>query len=121
MPSIYILDNKYSYYMKQAFDTAELKYQLVTPHIHRRDAAERAIRTFKNHLITGLCICDTSFPVKEWDRLIPQANITINLLRSLRQNPSLSAYAATYGNFNFNETPMAPPGTRTIIHLKPKK
>ena len=120
-PNIHILDNECSYYMKQAFNIAEVKYQLVPPHVHRRNAAERAIRTFKNHLITGLCLCDTNFPAKEWDRLIPQATITLNLLRSSRRNPSLSAYAATFGNFDFNATPLAPPGTRTIVHLKSKK
>ena len=107
--------------MKQVFNIAEVKYQLVPPHVHRRNAVERAIRTFKNHLITGLCICDTKFPAKEWDLLIPQAAITINLLRSSRRNPSLSAYTATYGSFNFNVTPLSPLGTRTTVHLKPNK
>ena len=120
-PSTHILCNKFSYYMKQASDTAEVKYQLVLPHVHRRNVAEREICTFKNYLITGLCICDTTFSATEWDRLISQENITINLLRSSRRNPSLSAYAATYGSFIFNEIPLAPPGTRTTVHLKPSK
>ena len=85
--SIHILDNECSYYIKQAYDTSEVKYQLFPPHVHRLNAAERAIRTFKIHLITGLYICDTNFPVKEWNRLIFQANITINLLRSSRLKP----------------------------------
>jgi hypothetical protein len=32
----------------------DINYQLVPPHMHRRNAAERAIRTFKNHFISGL-------------------------------------------------------------------
>ena len=51
--------------MKKAFNIAEVKYQLVPPHVHRRNAAEREIRTFKNNLITELCLCDTNFPAKE--------------------------------------------------------
>ena len=70
-PNIHILDNECSYYMEQAFNIAEVKYQLVPPHVHRCNAEERASCTFKNYLITGLCICDTIFTVKEWDRLIP--------------------------------------------------
>ena len=70
-PNIHILDNEYSHEMKDAFTKAEVKYQLVTPHIHRHNAAEWAIRTAKNHLITGLCLYDTRYPAKEWDQLIP--------------------------------------------------
>eukprot|EP00978_Attheya_sp_CCMP212_P040859 scaffold227432_cov49-Attheya_sp.AAC.1 len=36
--------------------------QLVEPHNHRVDAAERAIQTFKNHTIAGLSIVDEEFP-----------------------------------------------------------
>ena len=100
------------------FDKEGIKYQLVPPHIHRRNAAERAIRTYKNHLIASLYTCDPQFPSREWDRLLPQCNITLNLLRSARRNPSLSAYAALLVNFDFNATPLAPPGTRVLVHEK---
>ena len=63
-PNIHILDNKYSYHLKEAFKAENVKYQLVTSHIHRRNTAECAIRTYKNCLITGLCLCDTKFPLK---------------------------------------------------------
>jgi hypothetical protein len=52
----------------------------------------------------------------EWDRLLAQATLTLNLLRSLRIHPSLSAHASLFGNFDFNRTPMAPPGTRIVAH-----
>jgi hypothetical protein len=53
--------------------------------------------------------------------LIPQANITLNLLRPCRQNPALSAHAAIHGSYAFEVTPMAPPGTKAFIHIKPHK
>ena len=118
-PDLHILDNECSNDLRRAFTKNDIVFQLVPPHLHRRNAAERAIRTFKNHLIAGLCTCDPKFPVNEWDRLLPQAVITLNLVRSSRRNPSLSAHAAIFGSFNFQATPMAPPGTRVIIHLKP--
>jgi hypothetical protein len=34
----------------------DANFQLVPPGIYRRNAAERAIRTFKNHFIAGLSI-----------------------------------------------------------------
>jgi hypothetical protein len=64
---------------------------LPPPGIHRRNAAERAIRTFKNHFIAGLCGVDQYFPLHLWDRLLPQAILTLNLLRGSRINPKLSA------------------------------
>ena len=86
--------------------------------MHRRNAAEQAIRTFKKNFLAGLATCDKNFPLQEWDRLIAQATITLNLLRASRVNPNLSAHTYVFGNFNFNKTPMAPPGTKVIIHNK---
>ena len=99
--------------------SATITYQLVPPHNHRANPAERAIQTFKNHFIAGLCSCDPDFPIREWDRLLPQAEITLNLLQTARANPKLSAYTYLFGLFDFNKTPMAPPGTRVLVHDKP--
>eukprot|EP00957_Ditylum_brightwellii_P011191 847495-Ditylum_brightwellii.AAC.1 len=54
----------------------------------------------------------------EWDCLIPQANLTINLLCNSRVNPALSAHTYTFGNFDFNKTPLAPPGSKVTVHQK---
>ena len=37
-------------------------FQLVPPHLHRTNAAERAINTYKDDLISGLSSCNPSFP-----------------------------------------------------------
>jgi hypothetical protein len=118
-PKMYILDNEASVDLKKGLHKYGLEYQLVPPHVHRRNAAERAIRTYKSHLLAFLATCDPYFPVSEWDRLLFQAELTLNLLRSSRVNPNLSAYAYLHGNFDFNKTPLAPPGTKVIVHLKP--
>jgi hypothetical protein len=96
-----------------------ITYQLAPPHIHLRNNAERAIKTFKNHFIAGLCSVDPNFPLKLWDKLLPQATITLNLLRKSQINPRMSAYAQLNGHFDFNSTPLAPSGTRIIAHEKP--
>jgi hypothetical protein len=97
-------------------DSEGIDYQLVPPNVHRRNAAERAISTYKDHLIAGLSSTDKVFPLHLWDKLILQANITLNLLRQSHINPQLSAYAHIYGAFDFNRTPMAPPGTLVLVH-----
>ena len=95
------------------------KYHLVPPHIHRWNAADRSIQTFNNHFISGLSSIHKLFPMHLWCRLIPQSIFSLNLLRGSRTNPKLSARAQVHGSFDFNDTPIAPPCTKIIIHEKP--
>ena len=120
-PATYIMDYEASAVIKQATLKHNIAYQLTPPHIHRINAAERAIRTFKNHFIAGIATVDPTFPINEWDRLIPQAEITLNLLSSSQINPRLSSYATLYGTYDFNRVPLAPPGTRVVVHIKPQQ
>ena len=114
------MDNEISNDLRKAFKKYQLEFQLVPPHVHRRNVAERAIQTFKNHFLAILASCSPQFPISEWDRLLPQCILTLNLLRNSRINPRLSAYASLFGNFDFNKTPLAPPGTKVVIHSKPE-
>ena len=120
-PQLHILDNECSDIMKTYFNNSNIKYQLAAPGQHRTNAAERAIRTFKNHFIAGLCSVDNEFPIHLWDRLLPQALITINLMRGSRINPKHSAWSQLFGPYNFNKEPFAPPGIRVQVHVKPDK
>jgi hypothetical protein len=54
-----------------------------------------------------------------WDRILPQAVITLNMLRTSRLNPKLSAAKHIFGQYYFNRAPMATPGTRIIAHETP--
>ena len=121
LPSIYIIDNEASLELKNTLRKKQVTYQLVPPHVHRRNAAERAIRTFKNHLLTILAGADKEYPVSECDRFLPQCEMTLNSLRNSRVNPKLSSYAYLFGNFDFNKTPLAPLGTKVVVHLKSDK
>jgi hypothetical protein len=56
-----------------------------------------------------------------WDRLLPQAEITLNLLRTSRLHPQLSAAAHYHGLVDYNKTAFAPPGFKIIAHEKPGK
>ena len=42
-PKMMVLDNEFSAELKTAFDEHKLPYQIVTPHKHRNNLAERAI------------------------------------------------------------------------------
>ena len=95
-----------------------ITYQFVPLHIYQYNAAERAIRSFKNHFLSGLAMADSNFPIRLWDTLLQQAEITLNLMRTSRLNPLMSAYCQLGGPFDYNSTPMTPPGCRVIIHQK---
>jgi hypothetical protein len=107
--------------LKNFFTVNDIAYQLVPPHCHRRNAAELAIRTFKEHFVAGLSSVDPSFPMRLWDRLLPQAEITLNLLWTSRLHPQLYAAAHYHGIVDYNKTAFAPPGCKIIAHEKPGK
>ena len=106
--------------MIKGFEKNEVDFQLVPPHSHRRNLAERAIQTFKNHFKAGMATCNPNFPLSQWDCLIPKANITLNLICSARANPALLAYTYIFGEYNFSATPMAPTGTKVVAHVDAK-
>ena len=120
-PHIHWLDNEASDILKQYDKEKAIQYQLAPPYTHRRNAAERAIRTWKNHFISALCTVDEKFPMHLWDRLIPQATVTLNMLRQCRSNTKLSAYEALEGSYNFDAIPIGPIGSRIIAHETPNQ
>jgi hypothetical protein len=114
-PKLHILDNEASEAFKSAIkENCDL--QLVPPDTHRRNLAERAIQTFKSHFISILAGVDPSFPMSLWDRLIPQAVMTLNLLRNSHKTPTISAYQHVNGIFDYNKLPLAPLGCLVEIH-----
>ena len=117
-PRLHWLDNEASKALKTFIHKEQTEYQLTPPHIHRRNAAERAIRTFKNHFISGLCSVDKNFPLHLWCCLLDQVELTLNMLRTSQINPNLSAHEQLHGIHDFNGTPLAPPGTKCIAHEK---
>jgi hypothetical protein len=120
-PKLKTLDNEASTALKNFFTTNNIAYQLVPPHCHRRNATERAIRTFKEHFVAGLSSVDPSFPMHLWDRLLQPAEITLNLLRTSRLHPQLSAAAHYHWLVDYNKTAFSPPGCKIIAHERPGK
>ena len=118
-PLVQILDNECPDKLKEHFHQRGMEFRLVPPPLHRNNAAERAIATFKDHFVAGLTSTDPSFPMHLWCRLLPHATTTLNLLRPSRINPKVSAEAILNGSFDYNKTLLAPPGTRVIVHEAP--
>ena len=116
------LDNEASALLiKFIGDEAKTTIQFLPPGSHRANKAERAIRTWKNHFIATLCTVDPSFPLDAWDKLVPQAELTVNLLRGSAFTPNTSAWQAVRGAYDFDHTPIAPPGMRILCFEPPDK
>jgi hypothetical protein len=86
-PKLQTLDNEASVAFKTVFTTNDVEYQLVPPYCHRRNSDERDIHTFEEHFVAGSASVDPYFPLHLWYRLLPQAELTVNLLRTSRQHP----------------------------------
>ena len=119
-PKLHILDNEASKEYQEAIEK-QCKLQMVPPDTHRRNIAERAIQTFKDHFIAILSGVDEQFPIYLWSKLLPQAILTLNLLRPSNIAPKVSAHAYMHGQFDFNAMPLAPMGCSIQMYLKPHR
>ena len=114
---VQILDNEVSTeFRKTIVDDWNETYQLAPPNVHRRNIAERDIRTFKANFISVLAGVDPTFPKYMWDNLLIKNELTINLLRQYTLNPSMSAWEYFNGAFDFTATKLGPIGCKLIIH-----
>ena len=111
-------DNETSGILTDAIVSQGLQYELVPPGNHRNNPAERGIQTFKSHFISILNGVDPNYPADAWDHLIPQTNMTLNMLRKCGVNQNHSAYSYIHGPFNFDAHPLAPLGCRAIVHQR---
>ena len=118
-PTTCVIDNKSSNDLNNALLKDNISYQLVLPHAHCTSLAKRAIQIFKQHFNTSLALVDPDSPLAQWDCLIAQAIITLNILRSSGTNPKMSAHIYLFEEFDFNAIPLAPPGIRVLAHMKP--
>ncbi len=118
-PKQHILDNECSNDFKEAINTNNMTYQLIPPHDHQWNKAEKAIQTFKDHFVAILCGADTLFPLNLWDLLLRQAEHTLNMLRPSQMTPTVSAYAYLWGQHDYNENSFVPLGCKVKSHLVP--
>ena len=116
VPRLHICDNECPEAFKKFLKLKYVTLQKVPPYDHRTNPAEKAINIFKSHFIAGLASLHPDLPLHLWDRLIPHAELTLNLLRKSNLHPHLSAYAHWNGAYDYNAHPLAPPGCKTIAH-----
>ena len=87
-PAVHKMDNGFPQELKDIIvDQHKNKLELVPPHDHRTNPAEKCIDTFKRHLISGLSAMDPNFPLHLWCCILPQCQDTLNMLRTSRLPP----------------------------------
>lgn len=93
LPHLHIFDNELppSVLTTLQKDNDNMNIKLSPPHVHRSNKAEHAIQTFKAHFIAGLSSCHPQFPMSLWPHFLPQAQLTINLLRPSVRHPHLTS------------------------------
>jgi hypothetical protein len=62
---------------------------------------------------------DAAFSPYLWDLLLPQAELTLNLLCQATLNQRIGAWEFFQGPFDFNKTPFGLVGCCVLIHTKP--
>ena len=67
-----------------------------------------------------MCTDADDLPLGLWDELLPQAELCLNHLIPYPSNTTISAYAGLHsGAFDFAAHPIAPAGSRVVVHDKP--
>ena len=87
--------------------------------MHRTNPAERALQTYKSFIKSTIASLPPTFTIALWCKLLPQINLSVNIVRKCRQNSILSAWAAMEGKYHFDSTPIAPAGTDMLMHENP--
>ena len=105
-PKLNVMDNQATRQIKIFLTEEDCKLQLVEPHNHRVNAAERAIQTFKDAFISALATTDRDFPLQLWDKLTPQVILTLNMMRASRIDPTKSAHEVLHGPYDWNRYPL---------------
>jgi hypothetical protein len=118
--NLIILDNETSGLVEQYFKSVNVMFQYVPPNDHRANRAERAIQSFKNHMISSLSTVSTQFPMKKWPLLLEQVLLTLNHLRPWSADPSISAYHGLHKErLDFNKYQLRPVGTYAKVFVDP--
>ena len=88
--------------------------------MHLQNAAERVIHSFKAQFLVTLVGVASDFPHSLWDLLLPQTDMTLNMLWQATSDPTTSAWGFFAGRkFNYSATPFGPLGINVIVHAKP--
>ena len=115
----HVLDNEATHELKSAIWVNGCTVELTPPNVQQQNNAEWAIQTFKGHSIAILSGVDNFFPINEWDALILQSVLMLNLLRQSTVAPKISAYTYHHSPFDYDRITLVLLGCTVQFHVKP--
>ena len=104
------MDNETSRDVEEFIESQNADVQYAAPGSHC-PPAKKAVQTYKACFKSTAASLSDKFPVGYWCRLCEQVDLSVSIWRSV--------WAACEGNFHFDSTPIAPPGTEMLMHNKP--
>lgn len=116
LPQLEVTDNVISSLLGAFFDEQQVALTLVSTNDHRANKAERAIQTWKKALIAALNTAHPELPLAALPHIVNHLNVTINLLRPSRINPTISAYEQLHGPLDLKRHPLAPIGAKGLVY-----
>eukprot|EP00804_Cyclotella_cryptica_P001132 CCRYP_008413-RA/>CCRYP_008413-RA protein AED:0.32 eAED:0.32 QI:0/0/0/1/0/0/2/0/378 len=118
VPRKHVLDNKISAYERPHPGHLQNVARIGSTRCHTPQRRRVAIRNFKSHFLSILAGVADDFPLKLWDKLLPQTEITLNLLRQSNATPLSPPRHASQRPFDYNKMPLAPMGCNAHVHEK---
>ena len=113
-PTLHRMDNEISAEVEAFITSQQTNLQYAAPGRHCKPD-ERAVQTYKSCFKSTTASLPPDFPISYCCRLMEQCDLTVNIVRPYRMNPKLSAWAACEGEFFFDSTPIAPPGSAMLM------
>ena len=120
-PTLHRMDNKTSAEVEHFIAEQNTNVKYTVPEKNNCAPEKKAVQTFKSCFKSTTVSLPPEFPISYWCRLLTQVDLCVNSVRPCRQNPTLLLWAAVLeGDFHFNSTPIAPPGTVILIYKRPE-
>lgn len=94
-----------------------MKYQLVPPNNHCRNAVKKVIHIFKKHCVYVLCGADENFLMHLWCTLLPYTETQLNMRCKSAINTPISVFEHLNGPHNYDLHPFAITGRAVEIHV----
>ena len=115
-----VLDNETSFALEDHLTKNDVKFQKVSPNNKRSNKGERAIQTWKNHLIATLGTVNTKCPSNIWSKFVPQMELCLAHLRPFEDDKSISSYEGIFHKkFDHKAHPLSICGCPALIFEPP--
>ena len=117
-PTLHRMNNETSKDVEEFIEEQNADIQYTAPGRHCAPA-ERSVLTLKSCFKSTIASLPPGFLFAYWCRLLEQVNLSVNIVRPFWQNLKLSAWAEIEGEYHFDATPIAPPGSAMLMQVKP--